>query len=308
MAAKKKIPLMTIFRFLGVGLFVFFLTRIDLQNTFRILAETNMLYYFAAFVFAMLVLVFKGIRWHYLNHGKAQRHDWLNSLYRFYESYAIGVFTPGRVGEFVKAGYEKEKNTKISSLLRMLAERGIDVGMFLLFAALGIVLLYVERIPNWIGWLIFSGALALILMSMLLLTTAWIYDFLSRTLSLLFKKDIRLQANNYPPKSTFIIIITSLLSNLSHFISVFLLALSLDMDIAFLYLASGIAISGILNLIPVSIMGLGTREATLFYVFSHSDQSLLLALSALILLTAQLGGGIVSFIAAIIFKKAISDH
>jgi uncharacterized protein (TIRG00374 family) len=301
MGKKKKI--ISILRFLGIALFVYFLFNVDLGNTLELLGKTKIFPFIIGFLFAIMVLVFKGIRWHYLNNGDKGRNSWSTSLYQFYDSYAIGVFTPGRVGELVKAGHEEGLEGKISSVLRMVAERGIDIGMFLLFACIGIILPYIEKVSDFVGWTVFIIAIGLIVTSMLLLSMDWVYELLSKLATKFLRKDVSFYRKKYSGKEISVIIGASLLSNISHFICVYFIALSLELDIAFWYLSSGIAISGILNLIPISVMGLGTREATFFYLFEHIDQSLLLALSGLILITAQIGGGVISLLASRIIKR-----
>ncbi|MEZ5083171.1 MAG: hypothetical protein R2750_06955 [Bacteroidales bacterium] len=47
-------------------------------------------------------------------------------------------------------------------------------------------------------------------------------------------------------------------------------------------------------MLPVTVMGLGTRELTFLYVFQSFAESQVLALSALIFIVAQIGGGIIA--------------
>lgn len=58
----------------------------------------------------------KGFRWHLLNvandSGKLKQ-----SLGEFLESYAIGVITPGRLGELMKAGHQKIVKTYLHPAL-----------------------------------------------------------------------------------------------------------------------------------------------------------------------------------------------
>ncbi len=54
----------------------------------------------------------------------------------FFESYALGVITPGRMGEVIKAGHKVKDKSIVDSGMKIVVERGFDMGFFLLFAGL----------------------------------------------------------------------------------------------------------------------------------------------------------------------------
>jgi uncharacterized membrane protein YbhN (UPF0104 family) len=57
-----------------------------------------------------------------------------------------------------------------------------------------------------------------------------------------------------------------------------------------------VAIAGLLNMLPITIAGLGTREVTFLTVFNMVAKSSVLAFSFMMLLVAQIGGGLISLI------------
>lgn len=84
------------------------------------------------------------------------------------------------------------------------------------------------------------------------------------------------------------------------------------MDFSFLKISVGISVAGLLNMLPVTIMGLGTRELVFFNVFAGAGEPMILALSGLVLIVAQIGGGIISFLLRYLFlfaeKKSQPDN
>lgn len=68
------------------------------------------------------------------------------------------------------------------------------------------------------------------------------------------------------------------------------------MKLSLVEVSGGVAIAGLFNLLPITIMGLGTRELTFLYVFGPLTKNLVLAFSALMLTIAQIGGGILALI------------
>jgi len=67
--------------------------------------------------------------------------------------------------------------------------------------------------------------------------------------------------------------------------------------------SGGVAVSGLLNMLPVTVMGLGTREMTFLYIFNTYPQNQVLALSGLIFAVAQVGGGLISLLLGQIFLQ-----
>jgi hypothetical protein len=57
----------------------------------------------------------------------------------------------------------------------------------------------------------------------------------------------------------------------------------------------------VINTIPVTIMGLGTRDVTLLYVLRDIPKPQVLAFSGLILLVSQVGGGLIALVGGQIF-------
>ncbi|MBN1950622.1 MAG: flippase-like domain-containing protein, partial [Bacteroidales bacterium] len=88
----------------------------------------------------------------------------------------------------------------------------------------------------------------------------------------------------------------SLLSNAATFFSCFLLALSVDLGISFLHVSGGVAVAGLLNLLPITIMGLGTREVSLLYLFQGVNPEKIMAFSFMMFLTLQVAGGVLSLL------------
>ena len=69
-----------------------------------------------------------------------------------------------------------------------------------------------------------------------------------------------------------------------------------------------VAIAGLLNMLPITIMGLGTREGTFLLLFKPLAEPLILAFSGLVFLVAQIGGGLVSLILGQLFLIAAKKN
>ena len=286
-------------RLIGIGLFVVILFKVDLSQVLQQLATADGNFFIIGLFFQLLVLVFKGIRWHVMNDGQKGWMFWRQSLGRFYESYAIGVVTPARVGELLKAGHEQDTSNIFASGIRVLAERGLDIGFFVALAGISSLTGSYIQWPPLYNWLIIAAGIAVLVVSMLLLASASFNNLINYLMKLLPGK---LKAVNITHKKySFIaasnIITVSLLSNISYFVSCYFLALSVGLEAGFIWISGAVAVSGLLNMLPITIMGIGTRELTFLYVFRSFAQTLVLSFSFVVMLVAQIGGGLLALLA-----------
>jgi hypothetical protein len=210
----------------------------------------------------------------------------------------MGVITPGRLGEVMKAGHEKGVENKLSATLRVISERGFDVSIFVILAVISFYLIDTTQINFWILILVFIAGMALLVISFLLLGSPWFLSFIQHFIRKMHHKvsiiNLVPLENGYSRVG--MILFLSILSNLSYFISCWFLSKSVHLDLSFLLVSGGVAIAGLLNMLPITIAGLGTREVTFLTVFSMVAKSSVLAFSFMMLLVAQIGGGLISLI------------
>lgn len=294
-------------RLLGVVLFVFILFRVDLRAVGSALITTDLRLLIVGVLFQLLVLLSKGIRWHLMNDGRRPGKFWLISLGRFYESYAIGVVTPGRMGDLLKAGHESGKNNILGAGIRVLAERGIDIGIFVALAGLSVSSGYYIEMRPVFGLFIIGAGVVIMLVSYLVMASKH-FAKMANKLFLRFPgrwKELAIEGRRYPFHTALWIVLLSFISNLSYFVSCYYLGRAAGIDAGFIWVSGAVAVSGLLNMLPVTIMGLGTRELIFLYVFQTFEPGMVLAFSFLVILVAQIGGGLISLIAGqyLLFKS-----
>jgi uncharacterized protein (TIRG00374 family) len=248
-----------------------------------------------AILLQVLLLFIKAVRWHLLNNGHFYGREVLQRFGEFFESYAIGVITPGRLGELMKAGHAGTRQGMLGAGFRVVSERGLDFGIFIMIAGLAMLLkLFPEGWGFW-GWPVLAAGAVIFLLSILILTSGRIIGRVKRLAGRL-KQGLTIDHEPRTLKKTLLILLLTFLSNLSYFFLGYLLAEGTGMHAGFPWIAGGIAFAGLINTIPVTIMGLGTRELTFLYVFKDFPATQVLAFSGLIFIIAQAGGGLLSLV------------
>jgi uncharacterized protein (TIRG00374 family) len=207
----------------------------------------------------------------------------------YLSSIFAGNVTPARLGEFVKAFYlRSDKGISVSrGMSSVLIDRLCD--MYLLIIT-GFFALWGFGV-----WEKFSGAVMLsaviVVMSPMILLSKTIMD---RILSFIYSFVISKKTENnikekfqdfYSGVNQLInaeLLIAGVLTCLGYlifFIQCYLLAIAMKISINFATITFVMAISNLVSIIPISVSGLGTRDAILIYFFSLLNLSPELAVS-----------------------------
>ncbi len=288
----------TVIRLFGIALFIAVLSRTNLAELWNWLEHAGIGMILLALLFQVLLLFFKCWRWFLLNETGFKAKAVYQRFGEFLEAYAVGVVTPGRMGEILKAGHARGRTRVASAGMLVLAERGLDLSMFLFMAGIVPVLGYLSGVSLGFGCMLIAIALAGIFLSFSILIFPGVVRIAGDILKLfrIFSRD---QEMIFAPRkkiTLFNFTFLSILGNLCAFLSFYFTALAVTINLGFMPVSGSVALAGAINTIPVTIMGLGTRELTLLYVLSEIPKAQVLAFSGLILLISQIGGGVISLL------------
>jgi len=289
------------FRLAGLALLIFIVSKIGLNKLFSCLLNVEPLYIFIVLLLNFFLVFSKALRWNSIL--KLQKIDitTLNSYIIYYRGAFLGVSSPGSIGEFIKAFYLKnEFNTPLTKgLLSVFIDRLIDLYILIILAIVG---LWKFMVPD--KYSIVSIILVIVMTTApLTLTHKFFIKKYSRVLYLMLCKNFKLLKFHdfYQEMEYFFnpkLIITLLLSCLGFiifFIQCYLLTLGMNIQIDFITITLFMSITRLVSIIPISISGLGTRDAILIYLFSliNLTSELAVSYSFLIFIVCYVFNGIV---------------
>jgi len=222
-----------------------------------------------------------------------------------------GFITPGRLGEFLKAVYlMSDKSITLSKgMSSVLIDRVFDLYFLIILGLIGIWKFDIlGKLSNTsvLLLLIFISSPLLILNKQLMgKIIGLIYKFvIKKKAQIRDKIDERFEDfyNGINQLITFKLIFSALLTCLSYsvfFIQCYLLAIAMGISINLITITLFMAISNLISFIPISIAGLGTRDATLIYLFSLIGLKPELAVSYafLVFITFFVCGGLMGAVA-----------
>lgn len=262
-------------RLLGLLLFVWILTQLDWLQAGRSiqgLLGGYLAVYVMLFCLMMLlrVLRLKAVL-------AASGHDLPYArLYHFtVESAFMGAITPGRVGEMVKIAFLKEAGLTFSrSLVLILLERTYDVAFLLLIGAFGAVYYVAKYVSPEYGILLLLILLGALVAAGLLLWYASarglrLPSAVERRLPAFFAGhwyDIKGELSTSFTRTMPVLTAYTLLLSIVNVGQAFTLAKAFAMNIGLLDIGFAYATATLVTLLPISVSGLGTREATYIYL------------------------------------------
>ena len=301
-------------RLAGLILLVVLFTRVDLVAILNSLQKANLHLVGLAVVLILPMIAVKAFRWQGLLAAQEIRYPPMASFLSYLGSMFIGFITPGRLGEFVRA-WHVSQDCGVSSgraLASVLIDRLFD---FCALLATGIVgLVAVGSIQSNLSiWIIFFmlSVLLLTILLVLLARRRGFLNWISRRgwhlgvidQAMLTSSEWFSQLHSGLKESMLNrLAVSAVLTAAAYgllFVQSYLLAMAVGVQASFLTVTYAMALGSLVTLLPVSISGVGTREAAIMIylgVYGVSAEAAL-SFSLLMFITFYVIGGIMGAIA-----------
>ena len=296
-------------RLIGLFILIFILLRIDFSQLLDILFHVNIYYLLLAVVLNIPQLFFKSYRWNFLLKQQRITYSPVQSFLVYMSSLYIGFITPGRLGEFVKTLYLKsDKGINISKgFSSVLVDRLFDLYLLIILGLLG---LWYFNILGQLSSSFLVLTFIIVLTPLIVLNRQLMEKFINTLYKVaVFKKvkgNIEERFEDFydglqkliSPKLFYSGLLTCMGYSM-FFVQCYLIVMAMDLSINFLTIILFMAISNLITFIPISISGLGTRDATLIFLFSQIGFQAELAVSYafLVFITFFVAGGLMGAVA-----------
>jgi len=275
---KKKIKYLN---FIGLLLLAVILWKIDFNEVMQYLKNVNYWYLLLAYPFLMLNISLKSVRWNFLMRSQGVQLPLSKTLYVYLWGYYFGTVTPGRIGEISKAIYFQDKFENLGrAFVSVVVDRLYDIGirvalLFILYP------LYSNLFEfRFIGFLIMlvmvgAGGIVLIRMKSIRNIVSKMSEFvIPKKFYSVIKSNISGFINDMVNMITSVkvVSVTSMItfvSYLFYFIMAYSIQKSFNIEMDFTYNIFCVVLTSLAAVVPISISGLGVREAVMIYLFSN---------------------------------------
>lgn len=281
--------------FIGIILFVVILWKIDLKQIVHYLKTANYWYLILAYPFLLMLIFFKAIRWNVLMRSQNVKTSIFETFYVYLWAFYFGAVTPGRIGEISKAIYFQDKFDNLGrAFVSVAIDRGYDIGirvaaLFLLYPFFSHLFAF-----NYIGFLIII--LSTVAGIVILKKFKSIHNIIARFSKFILPKKYYpvIQQNISGFINDTVMMLTSIryvaLSTLltipgfiCYCLVAYLIQKSFSIEMPFGYTVFCLVLSSFSVAVPISVSGLGVREAIMIFLFKSiglgSEAAVLFSLS-----------------------------
>jgi len=266
----------------GIILLGYILSRIDMRSSSAIVAASNKSYLLACAFIGPAIVLIMALRWQVILRSIGIRYAFVASMRCLVKGTIWGEVTPGRIGELFRVKMAaSQTGASIGKLFfSVVIDRIYDLIVLAVFSVAAAVLLITDyadiNLPIMVLIFVPAGCGALVMMVM---NEKNSHRFMNYIITLLFPERLRQRAgiqlseffeglrsmNKGAHAECFFL---SLAIWLLKLITVYILVCALRLQVPFLFsLATG-SLAVAVSLLPVSISGLGTREAVFIYLLS----------------------------------------
>ena len=272
------------FALIGLALFAFILLNVNISKVLEALARANPLFIVFAILLVFVVTIIKGIKWKLIINAQKLNFSLMDCIKVFCIGFLLGIITPGRIGDFSRAMYLKKKgNSFFQGVSSVFIDRIIDISILLVLALFSVVIFTqlfhknIVSIPLLAFILVVFVLLSFIAMkkSLSRIFLKPIHAFLVPEKYKSFTKDIMhsfYEGINSAKKNKPLLFGSVFLGLIAWLFSIMvallvLLALNIS-QIPLIFVFVFVPIITLLEILPISVSGIGTRDAALVFFFS----------------------------------------
>lgn len=266
----------------GIILLFYILSRIDMRSSSTIIAVSNKSYLFACAFIGPTIVLIMALRWQVILRSIGVRYAFVASIRCLVKGSILGEVTPGRIGELFRAKMAaSQTGASIGKLFfSVVIDRIYDLIVLAVFSCAAAILLIRDYADVGLPIMVLIVvSLITVVLVMMVLNEKNSHRLMNHIIMLLFSEELRQQIGaqlseffegfrsmnkRAHAESLFLSLVIWLLK----LIAVYILACALRLHLPFLFsLATG-SLAVAVGLLPVSISGVGTREAVFISLLS----------------------------------------
>ena len=248
-----------------LSIFYLLFTQIDARSVIQVLSNANLFYILASILTLALIIPIAVFRWQVILKVTGHPLPFWRCFNIFMAAYPLTSISPSKSGDVVKAYYLKNEFSMSKTIGTVYTERVFDLFtlIFLSFA----------------GSLVYKNMEYLIILTPALLIVALFFITPNANLRIPFIKDswnrklhnimLSMRSIKKCKKEFVIVTLLSLISWIFAIFQTMLFFYALGIDIPFIFTMANIPIAIFVSMIPVTLGGMGTRDAAIIYLFSE---------------------------------------
>lgn len=254
-------------KLIGIILFIIILLRVDFNIVNEILKSGDtflMVFGLLGFVIGLFMM---SIRYCLIMQYQNIIIPIFNAVNIYFLSTFWELITPARVGTLSRIGFLQEYNVNVTkSIYNIIIEKAIDLISIFIFLYLSFTVIILKIDHQNIKYVTGINLLFIVFLAFIFIKKKYIKNMLLK-ISVNNINFYELFENVFYEKNLILILLFTFGVRVIHFICIFLLTQAFSLNVPFLKVIFCVTSSNIIALIPISIFGIGTRDAWMIFVF-----------------------------------------
>ncbi len=288
------------FRMIGIIVFILILLRIDLREALRTLASVDPWMVLLSLFIQGIAMLVATLRWQLIMVRLAIRIPFWRTFIHQLIGTSAALVTPGQLGEFVKVLYHRDEGYPLpESFLSVVIDRAYDLLMLFFFGFISLAILF--GLPPNLTLIVAGVPAVLFILGFLFYrnqerSAHFIANTLRRMTPKAYKDVVQQDSFRLAQKvgelDLRFLIVVGLLSLLNYVLllaRVYAIVLSLHLVVPIGFFVLVVPLLRLIGLVPISILGIGTRDLASIYLFGQVGvpETSALLISTLGLITLQ---------------------
>lgn len=267
----------------GIVLFLLLLRIVDLHKAWDLLLSAKLSWVALAFVFILPEVFIKALRLMALSRAFGSRLSFKNAVWIYLAGQPLGAVTPAKLGDIVRVlGIGKWGALRPHSAFAVhVADKVYDLLALVLLAATGLITLIAQKEFKGPAVAALMGIGIGVVLMALFLNPQWMRAILKPLLLFLAPKKLAGQLSAHgrefykdllhlfqPAQRLFIPFSLSLAAWLLVLVRTYFCSMAVGLPLSFVTIGLLLPIVIVIEFLPITILGFGTREAALFYLFT----------------------------------------
>jgi glycosyltransferase 2 family protein len=304
----------------GIVLFIYILLQVDVEGAFTLIFSANRTYLAFGIVLVFAEMFLRARCWHLLGRIFRPDYSYTDAFKAYMMGIAFGAVTPGRAGDFIKVGsLTKVGGIPLSKAFTVgLLDRLLNLIFLGMCAAIAsfIVLLSISGFESGIASLL-AALTALMAVTLVGLNQDMMAKVLKPLKDLILPERLKKRASTvfrqfYGSMALFRkssmrwhVILYTMMGWMIIFIRPYFFGRSIGMDAGITAYLVFMPIISLAEALPISVFGLGTRDATVLSLFSLMDftRDQMMALSLMLLTLSYLPQAALGYVISLLSKK-----
>ena len=270
------------FPIIGIVLFIYIISKINLQEVAQNFLNIDLRFLLLAFVLTIPSLLIKTLKWKQLVKPFNIELSMKEGISAWLSGFFIGLITPGRVGDLARAFYLKEKMKIGSALTTVVIDRVLDIFVLMALSVLGVFFIITNfHIDGKIIQIIFGTFVLVIIAAIVFFQKKYASALLKPLFNIFvpekYKERLKSSYQDFYDGITTLkankgaiakAAMLSVIAWIITFTNYFVLSLAIGLNVEYFFILMIMPIVLLVEILPISFSGIGTRDATLILFFA----------------------------------------